>query len=366
MLDVKARRAGGSARRRRWAAGLLGVAVIVGGLVSAGPASATVSAENRTWPHSVSPVPDAPGTSPSGGWQLEYGDGFASNFGTGENQDNTLYPNRETTQGCADDPGFNSNEMEVFNCSQVRTDRNGLHLTCSWSPNRWPAGAGAGGDTTNPQVNYVCGTVHGIPTSLAPGYRPFAWQSRQGESWAFQCVCRLPENTGEADPGWWSSDYPWTQELDYFEGWGWTGTSWADSRVTTPTWVYVTSPFTVQDVAAPLPFDPAAAYHTYTTVINADNTYEEFFDGKLQTQFGNQGVMGPVPDGASPYMQLLLSYALREKGGADPSAGFTSGSRSFDIKSISVYENASAHGANTQNAGLAPGTHLIGRDRSSS
>jgi hypothetical protein len=164
----------------------------------------------------------------------------------------------------------------------------------------------------------------------------------------------------EADPGWWTTDFPWTQEIDFFEGWGWLGSSWSTSPVTTPTWVYDTYPFSSQDNDGVLAFNPSGAFHKYTTVILPNNTYEEFIDGQLQTQYGNDGVIGPVPDGADPYMGLRLSYGVREQSpnGPDPSPNFTSGSRTFSIQSISVYEDSAAGGANTTDTGLAPGTTL--------
>jgi len=245
----------------------------------------TLTASGLPSGHTVSSNPDAPGVNPAGGWQVQYGDAFGAAFGTGAGQDNTLYPNSGGAYSrlqCSDNPGFANDEMEVFNCSQAVVDSAGLHLKCDSSPERWPAGAGPNGAPGNPAINYVCGALRSQEGAV-PGYKFFNWQPRQGQTWAMQCVCRFPPDTGAADPGSWSTDDPWTQEIDFFEGWGEHGTSWADAPVTTPTWVYDTNPFTTQGGAGVLAFDPSAAYHTYTTVISPDNTYEEFIDGQLQT-----------------------------------------------------------------------------------
>jgi hypothetical protein len=329
--------------------------------------------------NTVSAVPDAPGIAPAGGWRLAYGDAFGAPLGTGAGDDDTLYPNTGLIgplDECRDGPGYSNTNMEVFNCSQVSTGPSGLQLTCSSSSDRWPAGSGPIGangnlDTYQPEINYVCGQVSGTAsTSTAPSYRFFAWQPRQGETWAFQCVCRFPRNTGDSDPAWWSTDGPWTQEIDFFEGWGWTGTYWSGpsgAKVTIPTWVYNTNPFETQGNDAVLPFRPSTKFHTYTTVIFPNDTHEEFIDGEpfvngnLQTSAQSDYVLAPAPPGASPYMNLVLSLTIRESAtdAVDPSPNFTSGSRTFGVRSISVYEDAAADGANTENAGLAPGTEEL-------
>ena len=55
---------------------------------------------------------------------------------------------------------------------------------------------------------------------------------------------------------------------------------------------------------------------------------------------------------------LILSYALRNPATGVSDPYFTSGTRVWSTRSIAVYENASAGGANTVNPGIAPGTQV--------
>ena len=268
--------------------------------------------------------------------------------------------------------------MEVFNCSQATVGPDGLKLTCQYAPH---IAAGA---------NYNCGAIStgGAKPSAnpAPRYRLFRFMPGHGQEWAIQIIAKFPPNTGEADPGWWMLDPTWTWELDMFEGWGWTagaGGTWChpagDSSwvgVTDPTWIFDTS--TRAQIAGdqmlcrdaqPSPFDPSAGYHTYTTVIYPNNTVSEYIDGHIQvwdyvphggtSHVDAETLIGPPPTLPRTYGGLVISYALRDLATGNPDPYFTSGTRSLSVRSIAVYENASAGGANTVNAGLvAPGTSL--------
>jgi hypothetical protein len=54
-------------------------------------------------------------------------------------------------------------------------------------------------------------------------------------------------------------------------------------------------------------------------------------------------------------MGLDIQYLLRKPSGGHIS-GFTSGSRTFAIRSIAVYEDGAHAGQNVENSGVAPGT----------
>jgi hypothetical protein len=267
---------------------------------------------------------------------VAFADGFGAPLGTGAGQDNFWYPNRSCCNPASYDPGFNSDELEVFNSSQVRVGNEGLELVDTYQPN-------AGGTGKN----YVSGTVNtDLPS--APGYNLFKWTPGQGETWAFECVCKLPRNTGEEDPGWWSSDWAWSDELDFFEFWGYN--TWAKYNMGI-TWIYKTPSSLVQsehDLGED--FAPEDAFHRYTTVINSNNTLEEYIDGVRQSWMGKNGVLGPVSPGAVA-MGLKLSNALRDNG-----SNFTSGSRTFSIRSIAVYEDGNHAGHAVSGGGVAPGT----------
>ncbi len=283
----------------------------------------------------IGAAPTGP-AAPAGGWSVAFADGFNAPLGTGPGQDNFWYPNRFCCSPGSDAKGFNSTELEVFNSSQVQVGSEGLELVDTYQPNTGGTGK-----------NYVSGTVNtDLPS--APGYNLFKWTPGQGEKWAFECVCRLPRNTGEEDPGWWSSDYPWNDELDFFEFWGWN--TWAKYNMGVA-WIYKTpSSLTESEHDLGEDFDPSAAFHRYTTVINPNNTVEEFIDGVRQSWVGNNGVLGPVSP-AVVAMGLKLSNGLRGSG-----ANFTSGSRTFSIRSIAVYEDAGHAGQAVSGGGIAPGT----------
>ena len=311
-------------------------------------------------PASVSSAPLGP-AAPAGGWALEYGDAFGAPLGTGPGQDNTVWPSR-ITGNCINNPGFNSNEMEVFNCSQTTTDANGLELSCT--------------RVSGGPMPFSCGAVSTIThagSSPPAGYRLFNFTPAQGQEWALQIVTRFPPNTGEADPGWWATNSTWKWEWDMFEGWGaqaGAGGNWCQPGkyvgITDSTFIYSTSPLQnvqgVNDFCHDFGFDPAAGYHTYTTVMYPNRTMAEYIDGRQVTfsygsAKGSQTITGVGPVQAI-MGGLILSYALRNvaTGSSDPY--FTSGTRVWSTRSIAVYENASAIGANTINPQIAPGTQV--------
>jgi hypothetical protein len=215
----------------------------------------------------------------------------------------------------------------------------------------------------------------------------FRFMPGRGQEWAIQIIAKFPPNTGEADPGWWATDPRWTWELDMFEGWGWragAGGTWCHSAggrgwipTTDPTWIFDTAARAsiagMQNLcreAQPSPFDPSAGYHTYTTVVYPNRTVAEYIDGRIQvwgrvadagaSHADHQTLIGPPPVSPKTYGGLIISYALRDKATGNPDPYFTSGSRSMSVRSIAVYENATAQGARAVNAGLvAPGTTLV-------
>ena len=311
-------------------------------------------------PASVTSAPVGP-AAPAGGWALEYGDGFGAPLGAGPGQDNTVWPSR-VTGNCTNNPGFASNEMEVFNCSQVGVDGNGLELGCTR----------VGGGSTP----FSCGAVTTMPhagSGPPAGYRLFNFTPAQGQEWALQIVTKFPPDTGEADPGWWASTPTWKWEWDMFEGWGWeagAGGNWCQPGkyvgTTDSTFIYSTSPLhNVQGVNSfcrDFGFDPSAGYHTYTTVMYPDRSMAEYIDGRLVTftygsANGSQTMTG-LPQVPAVMGGLILSYALRNPATGVSDPYFTSGTRVWSTRSIAVYENASAGGANTVNPGIAPGTQV--------
>jgi hypothetical protein len=307
----------------------------------------------------VSSVPVGP-AAPVGGWALEYGDGFGAPLGAGVGQDNTVWPSRVTSD-CVDNPGFNGNELEVFNCSQVTTDANGLELNCSRAVG-----------LTEP---FSCGAVSTVTHAGSPppaGYRLFNFMPGQGQEWAMQIVTKFPPSTGDADPGWWATTPTWQWEWDMFEGWGATagaGGSWCQPGkyvgTTDPTFIYSTGSGAmvqaVNDFCRDLGFDPSAGYHTYTTVMYPDRSMAEWIDGRQVVYTagpkGAQTLVGP-PAVQAVMGGLIVSYSLRNVAVGSTDPYFPSGTRNWSTRSIAVYENATAAGANTVNPGIAPGTQI--------
>ena len=294
----------------------------------------------------VDPTPTGP-TVPAGGWHVAFADGFGAPIGTGPGQDDFWYPNR----GCCNvDPtkdfnGDNTDELEAYNSSQVSVNSNGLQLTDTYAPNRDPA------EGSYPVRNYVSGTVRTFPAS---GYRPFAWKPGGGETWAFECVCKLPTYFQGLDVGWWSTDKAWSDEVDFFESWT-EGQPNASEALLGSAWIYETSPLHAVESWTSLwrRFDPSAAFHRYTTVITPNDTVEQYIDGVHVYSYG------PPPHlAAEPEMSLILSNAIRSDNGSDPDSQFTSGSRTFDIRSIAVYEDGDHAGQGVTGGGVATGTTI--------
>jgi hypothetical protein len=286
----------------------------------------------------VSATPTGPPT-PAGGWSVAYADGFGAPIGNGPGQDNTWFPNNcALTSNCH---GFNSDELEVMNPSAVSETAEGLKLKCTFTAAAQEPG----------EKHYVCGTLRGL-TESEPGYSFFTWSPGKGQTLVFQAVAKLPPNTGEADPGWWTNGPPWNDtEVDFFEGGG------ANPSYTTG---WRTNPLYTAWFAAPHPtanksgftVDPSLAFHTYTFEIAANDTYSIWIDGVPQPWATN---VGPVKPDLAEKATLILSYALRTCG---CKTGFTSGTREFDVKSVSVYEDKAHKGVGIENEGIAPGTAI--------
>jgi hypothetical protein len=262
---------------------------------------------------------------PSGGWRLAYADAFGAGLGSGLGQDDTIVAG-EGENGCCG----NANEIAVERKDEVRVGPEGLELLCSYNA----AGYGTS------KRSYACS---GITTDAA-----FEYTTGGSSTIAVECYCRWPVTTGGADPGFWS--YTGNEEIDYFEGWGYGPgvTSWASTNAGAGMPV-ITKPYHdhgVQPVTSGLGFDPSAGFHRYTTVMapsGGEYLVSEYIDGVLRWSFN--ATIYEAKDG------LIVSDAMRESG-----AGFTSGSRSFTIRSIAVWQDGAHAGQGMQGGGIAPGT----------
>lgn len=281
--------------------------------------------EGTTLPRAPAGVP-----APTGGWNVVLADAFAAPIGGGAGEDK-LWRLPEEFQH-----GFNSDELEVWSPSQVNTVSTGLDLACKRQLN-------AGGTGKN----FLCGFVN------TKGH--FNIRSYAGSTFALECVCRWPMNTGEADPGWWQDgqELGIEQEIDDFEGFGWhSDGSWeygAGIPVALGLDEYDISH--IEGVDAAFGFDPTGGFHRYTTVIKpapfGHTEFAEYIDGVFRWRFH---VLTPP---ISIWQHLILSYALREY-----PQNFTSGTRHFDIRSVEVFQDAAHNGQDVSGGGIAPGTKL--------
>jgi hypothetical protein len=302
----------------------------------------------------VASAPTGPGA-PSGGWYVAFADGFGGTL-----------QNRATGNTAGDDrnwlfdggssgttPGFNSDEIEVFNPSKISEHADGLHETCTYTP-------GIAGGT--PSKNYTCGYV--MTTGDTTPATGFAWMPGGGETWAFETVAKFAPQfdggvqNGGNDEGWWASGGPpigsWKDEFDYFEHWGYGSIP----SLTGDVWAYQTSPFHNVGISLRLSricgCDPSAAFHKYTTVINPDESFSWYMDGTL---IGTHATPPMTP--LRVWMKLILSYGLRAPSpNPDPVPGFKSGSRDLAIRSVAVYQDSSHAGLDIQNGTIAPGTAI--------
>jgi phosphodiesterase/alkaline phosphatase D-like protein len=305
-------------------------------------------------PCNVAAAPLGP-PAPVGGWTVEFADSFCLPL-----VDGRVSGNRTRTDAngkwlfgsptSGDRDGFNDNEIQKFNNTQISVDSRGLVLTAAYDANRGTNAAGL-------MCNYVSGYVYTTDDSTSDG---FQWMPGGGSTLCFEIVTQFapqfdggPTNGGN-DEGWWASGGPpigsWVDEFDFFEHWGYT----TPPTNTGDVWVYQTSPFTNVSITSKLSTflgaDPSAALHRFTTVINPDNSWAWYADGKLI------GTHTPPPSFQRVWMKLLLSYALRNPSAPDPRIipGFMSGSREWIIRSVAVYQDTPHAGQNVRNGGLAP------------
>ncbi len=312
-------------------------------------------ASKESSPPSESSSPSEPASSPEGaqvnaaptgppvpasGWHVAFADAFGAKLGYGPGQDSFWFLNKEEPANTYQS-GLNSNELQVFNSSADRTGPEGLQILETYTPN-------AGGTGKN----YVGGLV--TTADHASGQHPFSWKSGGATTWAFECVCKWPYNTGEADPGWWSDATVNGQEneIDFFEGFGW-GNTWHSVKewsAAMPTVVGMNYD-TVYGIEKLLGFDPTTGFHRYTTTLapNGSKTVvSEYVDGILRSTYEIE-----YPANRKTFTHLILSYALREY-----PENFKAGTRSFDIRSVAVYQDNAHAGEEIQGGGIAPGTTI--------
>lgn len=276
----------------------------------------------------VNSAPSGP-PAPAGGWKVPFADGFGAAVGGGPGQDNLWALPR------VDEPAEESNDLNLYEPSQVRIGPTGLELIAHRQPNVGGTGK-----------NYESGAIY------TTGGR-FTMRSYAGATLVVECVCKWPRNGGAADPAWWAdgSEGGPEQEIDYIEGFGWNSDGSKEWGAALPTLVHLGghTVYHTEGVLRNFGFDPALAFHRYTTAIGpgaaGKTRIGEYIDGAFKWSFE---VSTPS---SSASQHLILSYALREF-----PERILPEDTSFQVRSIAVYEDAAHAGQYVSGGGVAPGT----------
>ena len=354
-------------RRSNWGNSLAGV--LAGMLTLAVVATVIVLSP---WSHDrataasgaqVSSTPLGP-PAPASGWTPVFADGFGAPLGTGHGKDNLWYPNQPWQPSPASlTRADNGPDTNAYSSSQVHSAGGELLLSARYQL------AALNATATFAQANYVSGMVatnedtHRCTSEVKSScYRPWYWIPKPGASWAFQIVCQFPVNTGELFNAFWTtSNSRWVNERDFFEG-----RPIPSKNVTfaTPTndsqldasWIWNTNPIHASiyhaDAMGQVGISPSTQMNTYTYVINPDQSWSLYINGIQQPWVGSAP---SEPSWQNVRMHLEINYALN-------ATTFTSGTRSFAIRSVAVYEDtATAHaGGHPFSSGttIAPGTSI--------
>ena len=338
-------------------AGSLSIAIGSGGAVASASQGGVVSSTPLGVP------------APSTGWTPVFADGFNAPLGTAPGNDNLWFPNEPgigaypTTPSYADN-GFDTN---AYASSQVTESNNQLLETATYSPDILNAVG------NHVQANYLSGMVATTTTNWESCsktrkvncYQGWDWIPAPGATWAFQIQAQFPVNSGEMFNAFWStndSTTSWSNERDFFEG----RTSTSVMRASSPSdviidsdWIYQTSQILqdifFQDFETQLGFNPSTAMHTYTYVVYPNQSWSFYIDGAEQMWIGGgTGVAPPRTSSVVP-LELRINYALNAN-------TFTSGSRTFAVNSVAVYEDSLTAGlpGHPYSSGtlIAPGTQI--------
>jgi beta-glucanase (GH16 family) len=301
--------------RRSWRTGAVVAAsvlvVVVGTMLC--PVQRAASGITPT-PTGMNPAPTGPPT-PTGGWTAVFADDFNEPLGDGPGQDPLWYPNQPgvpvTGLGWPNNPSV---ELEVYAASQVSVSGGDLNLTAQ------PVGDGY---------------LSGMANTSGPG--GWTWTPGGGQTMAFEVVAKFPTGAGLFNACWTASEDGWTDERDFVEG-------HPGDRVNS-SHIYDTDPKAQQESITTLPFDPSAAFHRYTYVVNPNGSWQLYIDGQRQSWAGG----GPEPDAKTP-MELLLDYAVI--GDTDLA------SSTFSIASVAVYEDTPHASQHVSRIAIAPGTTI--------
>jgi len=323
----------------------------------------------------VNDVPTGP-SKPHGGWHVVFADAFKVRFGSGPGQDPLWHANRWA--GNYRQPGFNSDEVEVFDPSQVTFGPEGVRLTAKYERN-------AGGE---PHKNYVSGVIQTeykpypgggpswdkrspFPASSIAAPKGFHFTVGTGVTWAFELVMTSAPNGPSRgnDIGWWA---PGDIEIDFFEYWGYdpdisktmAGTGavllWYENGNNPPGYGGEQHIPELYDHTKP---------HRYTTVVYPDLSSSLWIDGKkVKMQDARRNYAETYRTKAPPSykpstMPIMISFGLRDiqiDATSPPPKGYRppyfTDSRTLTVHSVAVYQDGAHAGQGFSGGGVAPGT----------
>jgi hypothetical protein len=261
-------------------------------------------------------VPAQP-AGPSGSYKVVFADGFGA-LGAWK-----LESTKSGSRGCCN----NSNEIGDMVLAKAVQTPGLLELRCAHE--------------TSPL---------GRPYSCSGVESNFRWKPGQGQTMVFEVEAQWPSNSGEGqDPGWWSTDTSWTDEIDFFEAWGWNH---AEYYAGIPCWLPKAgggSDYCHEIYKASSELNgPATSFHRYTTVVKPNGEAEEYVDSSHRWN------LGPISGINTPWMHLILTHAMRSSS--------TSSSSVFSIKRVEVWEDEAHAGQFLENAGVAAGTTIAGSE----
>lgn len=216
-------------------------------------------------------------------------------------------------------------------------------------------------------VNYTSGCLSSQPVNPVAGeagfpITGFTFLPAVGISWAFEIVCSLPAgDMPGGDMGWWATSADGTNELDFME---WTDYDQNLSGV----WDLVGAWFdhahgvsaggeVFSNSTAVLSAQTDGRMHRWTTAILAsDSKVHTYLDGVEITGMVYNWISG-WDAGATDYMHLLLSHALRNAySGKGPAF---SGSTDVVVRSVAAYQDTPHLGQSCVGGGTALGTVVV-------
>lgn len=305
----------------------------------------------------IAAAPSGP-AAPADGWKVVAADGFNPAYPLSS----LWYPNRY--EGTGDLPGFNANEVEVFNPSQVAVTENGCELTAVCI------------DAAKSTASYRSGAITTASINGGGASPGLLFKPTPGQVIALEAIIRLP-TIGGADMGYWSSNGSY-EEIDYFEQQNWAGSQQGAQypAMNVISWFGTNAGVAFSSELNLFQWDNTAPFtspandgkrHRWTVVFDGNaKTMSCYLDGQPfiaenpNSNYARVSSVGlPWPTTALMEWQfVLLSFALRDAGNAGAVPPYVLGEGdSCVIESFAAYVNGDADtSASIQGGLIAPGT----------